>query len=440
MGCLSSRKESARIETRKRSGDGRPWQALREHATLLLVGCVALAAGSSSQRSQRPAAFDPAAQVALGRAMFFDQRLSRNQNQACAACHDPATGWTGPLSAVNVAGAVYEGSIAGRFSNRKAPSSAYATLSPVFHYAVEEKEDTLFVGGNFSDGRATGEHLGSPAADQALGPFLNPLEQALAAPGDVVTRICTGPYSAQFTAVWGAQVCDPARATEAYDAVGRSIAAFEGSSESNAFSSKFDRYRAGSVRLTAEELEGLALFTGKAKCARCHVLEGGPNGEALFTDFTFDNLGFPKNPENPFYRMPPQFNPAGAAWVDPGLGGFLQTRAAFQRLAAENLGKHKVPTLRNLDLRPSAEFVKAYGHNGYFKTLAGIVNFYNTRDVKPTCPGAYTEAHALAAGCWPAPEIAANVNREELGNLHLTGREERAIVAFLKTLSDGYRP
>jgi cytochrome c peroxidase len=385
------------------------------------------------------AASGSAAVQALGRMIFFDERLSTNQNQSCAACHDPGSGWTGPRSAINAAGAVYEGSIADRFGNRKPPSSAYATLSPILHFAVEKK-DALFVGGNFWDGRATGEHLGNPAADQAQGPFLNPLEQALAAPGDVVSRICAGPYAAQFRAVWGEAMCDVAHVTEAYDAVGRSIAAFEGSPESNAFSSKFDYYVAGLARLTAQEHLGLALFKGKAQCAGCHVLDGGPNGEALFTDFTYDNIGVPKNPENPFYTMPSEFNPAGAGWVDPGLGGFLLTQSAYQALASENLGKQKVPTLRNLDLRPSPGFVKAYTHNGYFKTLAGIVHFYNTRDVEPTCPGPYTESQALAAGCWPAPEVAANVNRDELGNLHLTARQEQAIVAFLKTLSDGYRP
>jgi len=380
-----------------------------------------------------------AATQAVGRMIFFDERLSANQNQSCASCHDPASGWTGARSDVNAAGAVYEGSIAGRFGNRKPPSSAYATLSPIFHLAVERK-DALFVGGNFWDGRATGEHLGNPAADQAQGPFLNPLEQALPGPGDVVGRICAGSYAAQFTAVWGAAMCDGAHTTEAYDAVGLSIAAFEGSSESNAFTSKFDYHQAGLARLTPEEQLGLALFRGKAKCAGCHVLNGGPNGEALFTDFTYDNIGVPKNPENPFYTMPPEFNPAGAAWVDPGLGGFLATRTAFEALAGENLGKQKVPTLRNVDLSPSPQFVKAYGHNGYFKTLGGIVHFYNTRDVKPTCPGPYTESQALASGCWPAPEVAANVNRDELGDLHLTAKQEQAIVALLKTLSDGYRP
>ena len=103
-------------------------------------------------------------------------------------------------------------------------------------------------------------------------------------------------------------------------------------------------------------------------------------------------------------------------------------------------GKHKVPTLRNVGLRPSEDFVKAYGHNGYFKSLEGIVHFYNTRDVLPECPGAYTEAEALAADCWPAPEVAENVNMDELGDLGLTAEEEAYIVAFLKTLSDGYMP
>ena len=111
----------------------------------------------------------------LGKFIFFDTNLSVNSNQSCAACHTPAVGWTGPVPAINVAGAVYEGSINGRFGNRKPPSSAYATSSPILHYVIEKKE-ALFIGGNFWDGRASGEKLGNPAADQAQGPFVNPLE------------------------------------------------------------------------------------------------------------------------------------------------------------------------------------------------------------------------------------------------------------------------
>jgi hypothetical protein len=68
------------------------------------------------------------------------------------------------------------------------------------------------------------------------------------------------------------------------------------------------------------------------------------------------------------------------------------------------------------------------------------VHFYNTRDVKPVCPGDYTEVQALAAGCWPLPEVSENVNKDELGDLGLTPEEEAAIVAFLKALSDGFQP
>jgi cytochrome c peroxidase len=379
------------------------------------------------------------AEAALGRQIFFDEGLSLNGNLSCASCHDPSSGWTGPDATINAHGAVYEGSVAGLFGNRKPPSSAYATLSPVFHLAIE-KRDALFVGGNFWDGRATGELLGNPAADQAQGPFLNPVEQALAAPADVVAKICAGSYAADFTAVWGNEMCDPANVSASYDAVARSIAAFEASSESNAFTSKYDYVQAGMARFTPEEELGLAMFRGKGGCAGCHTLDHGRGGEALFTDFTYDNLGIPKNPENPWYTMPAQFNPAGAAWLDPGLGGFLASRNDYADYSEDNLGKQKVPTLRNVDLRPSAGFVKAFGHNGYFKSLEGIVHFYNTRDVLPTCSGPYAEAQALAAGCWPPPEIAENVNRDELGNLHLSPKQEQALVAFLRTLSDGYQP
>ena len=97
----------------------------------------------------------------------------------------------------------------------------------------------------------------------------------------------------------------------------------------------------------------------------------------------------------------------------------------------------KVPTLRNVDKRPYPGFVKAFGHNGYFKSLEEIVHFYNTRDVLPTC------AHGSPGEkvtCWPAPEYPWNVNTAELGNLGLSPAEEAAIVEFLKTLSDGYTP
>ncbi len=372
----------------------------------------------------------------LGRLIYFDTNLSINGNQACASCHTPAWGWTGPDSATNAAGAVYEGSVPGRFGNRKPPSAAYATPSPILFYS--RQAGGMFVGGNFWDGRATGEKLGNPAADQAQGPFLNPLEQALPDADAVIAWVCGSGsgYADQFLAVWGATACDVVAV--AYDYVALSIAAYEASPEVNAFSSKYDASLARQVRLTRQERDGLALFNGKAKCARCHVNKGA---NPLFTDFTYDNLGVPRNPENPFYTADPQFNPLGPDWIDLGLGAFLASRVDYQQYANLNYGKHKVPTLRNVGKRPAPGDVKAYGHNGFFKSLWGIVHFYNTRDVLPVCgAGIVTEAQALANNCWPLPELALNMNTAELGNLGLTKTDEDALVAFLLTLDDGWQP
>jgi len=365
----------------------------------------------------------------LGKDLFFD-KISSPDRQSCAECHAPSAGWTGPVGGINKHGAVYRGAVPQRFGNRKPPSSAYATQAPLFHWDADEG---LFVGGNFWDGRATGARLGNPAADQALGPFLNPVEQNNPSKLAVLQQVATSSYAILWEQVWGMPVRldTPEEIEQDYDRIGLAIAAYEASEEVNAFTSKFDYVERGMVELTPLEAWGRELFEGKAMCAACHPAP-------LFTDYTFDNLGTPKNPRNPFYSMDRVFlndgspiNPEGRMWVDPGLGGFLASldESYFAMLGldkaaavAENIGKHKVPTLRNVDLRPDPDFPKAYMHNGALKSLKEVVHFYNTRDVEP----------------WPAPEVMDNVNVDELGNLGLTDAEEDAIVAFMATLSDGY--
>ena len=167
-----------------------------------LIGIVVVLLVASAGTAQAdPIVLTP--EEELGRLIFFDANLSINNNQSCATCHAPNAGWTGPDSAINVLGAVYEGSIPGQFGDRKPPSSAYATNSPVFHFVIEKKE-ALFIGGNFWDGASTGEKLGNPAAEQAQGPFLNPVEQALPSPTEVVARVCGAAYDDLFIEVWGA--------------------------------------------------------------------------------------------------------------------------------------------------------------------------------------------------------------------------------------------
>jgi cytochrome c peroxidase len=358
----------------------------------------------------------------LGKFLFFDTNLSTPPGQACAACHAPEVGFTGPDSDINATLAVYHGAVHTRFGNRKPPTAAYGGDSPVLYY---DEDEELWIGGMFWDGRATGWTLGDPLTEQAQGPFLNPVEQNNSNARHVCIKVDRSDYADLFEQVWGPGSLDPVMdVAGTYERIARSIAAYEKSPEVNPFSSKYDYFLAGMAELTAQEAWGLELFEGKAMCNACHISEPGSGGEPpLFTDFTYDNLGVPKNPVNPFYDMPRKWNIEDYEWVDPGLGGFL-ARTGYNDHAADNYGKHKVPTLRNVDKRSSPGFVKAFGHNGFFKSLEEIVHFYNTRDVEP----------------WPAPEVPDNVNSDELGNLGLTADEEAAIVAFMTTLSDGYEP
>ncbi len=334
----------------------------------------------------------------LGKAIFFDQSLSTPPGQACADCHRPERGFSNPDGTLPVSRGVHPD----RFGNRNDLPSAYGGFAPALHY--DEKEE-VWVGGNFWDGRVNN------LVEQAKQPFLNPLEMANPDEAAVVASLRKAAYAPLFRKVFGEDALVDVK--KAYHHAAEALAEFQMSSEVNRFDSKYDLYLQGKVKLSPQELRGLALFEDEKKgnCAACHPSKPGPDGKPpLFTDFTYDNLGTPKNPENPFYTLPKQHNPDGFAWVDLGLGAFLKKPSED--------GKFRVPTLRN------AALTGPYMHNGVFKTLRQVVSFYNTRDVAP----------------WPPPECPRNVNTEELGNLKLTELEIDDIVAFMLTLTDGYKP
>jgi cytochrome c peroxidase len=414
----------------------------------------------------------------LGKAMLYDKQLSVNRNEACAFCHMPEAGFTGPISELNSTTGSYPGSVRTRFSNRKPQTHSYAPFAPVLHYNPGQGD---LVGGNFWDMRATGRRLGNPAAEQAEGPPTDPVEMGLPDIACAVYRASQRPYRNLFERVWGAQafavkwpsdverVCDrpgpPAardpnpvhlndtdrgRAAGTFDQMAQSIASYEASAEVSPFTSKFDAVQASRAKFTLEEQAGYALFRGKANCNTCHR-DGGPGEDPLFTDFTASNIGTPANPRLPFYRQnrPDAFgyiaNPAGNSYIDDGVGSFLiqsdllsqpsAPDAHWLPLKVKNDGRFQVPTLRNVDKRPFPGFVKAYGHNGYFTSLKEIVHFYNTRDVLPRCePGDPSEG----VTCWPAPETTRNMNTKTVGNLGLTDTEENDLVSFMQTLTDGY--
>ncbi|MBM4201122.1 MAG: c-type cytochrome, partial [Gammaproteobacteria bacterium] len=253
-------------------------------------------------------------------------------------------------------------------------------------------------------------------------------------------RVRQSGYSGLFIRVFGSDAfADPVRA---FDNIAHAIAAFERTAVFGQYTSKFDAVIAGRVGFTELERKGEEVFL-QMGCADCHPLRpvGGGTPQPG-TDFSYHNIGVPKNPENRFYRMDADLNPAGGDFVDAGLGGVFPEGSKDR---ADQWGKHKTPSLRNVAL------TAPYGHNGYFNTLRGVVEFYSTRDLKQCrekqgAPIELSEEQALRDGCWPAPEVAANVDREirgggvAMGRMGLAPEEIDAVVAFLKTLTDGWRP
>lgn len=376
----------------------------------------------------------------LGELLFQDKNLSLNKNQACASCHSlrPAGGKSfatrlvpGFIDPDNVrkGTAVSTGSVIGTTGSLNAPSIAYAAFSPLFHF---DENEGLYIGGQFWNGRA------SDLREQAQGPFLNPVEMAMPNKWAVVERIKQRTkYSKLFWQAYGVDLASipdidakdtsqgktPDSVKTVFNLAAKAISEFEKTAKFNKFTSKFDYVLAGKTTFTDLEATGLELFNGKGNCAACHISEATvkDNGDLippLFTDFTYDNIGLPRNVNIPN-------NPA------PDLG--LGNRSDIAQADPEGLeiGKHKVMSLRNIALTPP------YGHNGVLATLEQVVHFYNTRDTLGIVSD--NKDPNFGKSGWPEPEVAENVNHDELGDLGLTTEEEKAIIAFMKTLTDDYQ-
>jgi len=334
----------------------------------------------------------------LGKLLFFEKSLSTPVGQDCSNCHKPEFAFADPDTGLPVS----KGAVEGRYGNRNDMPAAYAAYIPPLH---KDTVEDIWVGGLFWDGRA------NSLEEQAMGPPLNPLEMANLDTVSIRDKLRALDYAGMFEEIYGPDALDDP--STAFNNMADAIASYERSAELNRFDSKYDHYLRGEAELTEQEIRGMGLFVaeGKGNCAACHPSSPSPDGTPpLFTDYTYDNLGVPRNPENPFYTLSPDLNPEGFGYIDLGL-------ALTVNDPAEN-GKFRVPTLRNIAL------TTPYMHNGVFKTLFQVVAFYNTRDVGP----------------WNPPEITENVNDEELGNLGLTNQEVEDIVAFLLTLTDGWEP
>jgi cytochrome c peroxidase len=406
---------------------------------------------------------------------------------------------------------IMPGVVPGRFSDRKPMTYSMSTFSPIGPFF--DANLGVYLGGQFWDGHAQDE------AHQAREPFVCPNEMANIPTNMifpefqggysalVVQKIQRRPYTKLFKKVYGRDVFQKYTIPQIYSIITDAIAAFEASAEINQFSSKFDASRFGTpprnlYTLTPSEERGRQMYFGlfkrpdgtpvNADCSACHASNGGVNnpglltvqaetdGKETFTMFCYANIGVPKNPNNPFYEQtdptinPHGFNPLGTNYIDFGLGSnpnpgtdgtkfFKHTPGDIPQFR----GLFKVPSVRNSDQRPDPDFVRAYMHNGVFKSLEEVVHFYNKRNIAVAANGngnevAFDLRNGPPAGynrLFPPPEVLDNVQNVagltpaqaadagttgvtamngQVGNLGLTASEEADLVNFLKILTDGF--
>jgi cytochrome c peroxidase len=382
----------------------------RRATAALLLGALAACGGGGTTDAPRQTPLSAAA--SLGEKIFHDPSLSASGRLSCASCHDPASAHA-PANDLPVQ---LGGALGDRQGLRKAPSLRYLASNRAFGIDA----DGTPVGGFFWDGRA------ASLAEQAASPLLDPHEMANADRAAVVARLARAGYAGEFRALYGAAVFDDVdgafrRLTLALERYQLEDAAF------NAYTSKYDEFLRGRARLSEQELRGLALFNSPAKgnCAACHPSARAADGALpLFTDFSFDNLGVPRNAE--------LSRNADPAYFDLGLCGRAELAAR-----TELCGTFRVPSLRNVAER------RAFFHNGRFKTLEETLAFYVQRETNPEKwypldergePRKYDDLPAA---------YRANVNTSEApydrrrGDAPaLSDAEIGDLIAFLKTLSD----
>jgi cytochrome c peroxidase len=350
----------------------------------------------------------------LGKLLNFDETMSPFRDRACAFCHMPYAGFSGPIPSVNLTMIAYPGSAEFRAGKRTAQRYTYSPRFPVLELNEPQGQ---FVGGNFWDGRSTGYLLQSADAEQAQHPPVDTQEHALPDTACIAFRLSQAVYRPLFELVWGAgsldikfpngteKICatpggaaslgqaaggnptpiplspaDRTKANEVYNHWGQSISFFESSPEVSPFTSKFDAVQAGAATNTADELAGAALFGGKGNCNSCHLdglsttLTPGqtdtgtfpPRARPLFTDFGYSNLGLPLNPRDAiFYQTTPDPfgftpNPLGFGYRDLGLGTFLRSgfgsapnpNSTWTQYAPRMDGQMQVSSVRNVAMTP----------------------------------------------------------------------------------------
>jgi cytochrome c peroxidase len=395
------------------------------------------------------------AMAQLGQRVFFDRTLSSSGSLSCADCHSPQHAYGPPNDGPVMNG----GATLMRQGVRAVPSLMYLERSPGFTVGPDIGEgpdgsatpaplpapkqpaararktlqnvsqsatNLVPQGGLFWDGRV------DTLQEQALEPLLNPLEMDGGSVARIAAKLRRATYAPLLTQLFGSGVFANPRVavSEALFAVGRyqiEDVAF------HSYSSKYDYWLEGRARFSPAEARGYRIFNDPqlANCAGCHLDKPGADGlPPLFTDHQYEALGVPRNTKLAVNRNP--------AYFDLGICGPLRSDMKAQ---TQYCGMFLTPTLRNAATR------RAFFHNGVYHSLSQVLDFYDFRDVEPQRIYRSSRSGKVEKFDDLPARDRANVdtidppfNRAAGEAPPMTRREEQDVIAFLRTLTDGYRP
>ena len=380
----------------------------------------------NARASPDPAAVRLSPAAALGKRIFFDRSLSASGRMSCASCHDPRHAYGPPNGrAVQLGGPELD-----RQGARAVPSLRYGlNRTPVWAKAyIANPAERLLEGNEPPAGGFTWDGRFDTLHQQAAFPLLAANEMANASPAAVADKLRRSAYAGQFRVLFGARIF-----AHPLDAYARALAALERfeleDPSFHPFDSRYDDFIDGKASFTAQELRGLGLFNDPraGNCASCHLdVKGADGSHPLFTDYQFEALGVPRNPEILANRA--------SGYYDEGLCGPLRQDQSGQ---ASYCGLFKTPTLRNVAIR------RVFFHNGRFHTLKQALSFYVTRDTDPKRWYPVSASGAVVKFDDLPPLLRGNVDvvdepltRREGGVPAWSETDIEDVIAFLETLTD----
>ena len=407
---------------------------------------------------RRPTAAPLSAMAQLGQLIFYDTSLSSSGRLSCASCHSPANHYGPP----NKGPVMLGGPKLTMQGARAVPTLAYLERQPNFSIGVEdpsnEANETMTrkqslaqmaaaakdakrlqktatdtaqsaanmvpQGGLFWDGRA------DTLQSQAMFPLFAKNEMDGGSVERVAGKLHQSSYAKRFVELFGPRIFSSPKmaVSEAMFAVARYQ--FEDPSF-HPYSSKYDYWLEGRARLSAAEMRGLKLFNDpkKANCGGCHLSQPSRDRlPPLFTDHEYEALGVPRNDALAGNKDP--------NYYDLGICGPMREDMAKEM---QYCGLFLTPTLRNVATR------HAFFHNGVFHSLRKVLDFYNFRDtdpqkVYPSAGGAVQKYNDIPKRYWANVDVAdPPFDRHPGEKPAMTKRDEADIIAFLKTLTDGYQ-